>query len=251
MVVAQALVLLLWDVLLLGVSFAAGLFEAAGPLSHRRSSQFGADGRAKSPGGLSSILASRSDASLFVELLVFGALLTGLVVSQLLRALHAPAAPSEKQDKEQAQGVSVEADGSREALAADKRKKHSSKVRRGGAQGWERRQLVTVGLLVSVLSLAVTAAVRPALWVLGVTLSSWRRVALLGYWVLLLAGALPLMDWVSGRVPTIIVRKVRSPGNSVQQRGVKKKAADQTMSVSAALDLMHDQACQALHVTTA
>ena len=208
--VAQAIVLLLWDVLVLGVSFAAGLLEAVRPASKRHSSQSRAS---KELGGLNSILASRSDASLFVELLVFGTLLTGLVVSQLLRVLHAPAASSQKQDKEQAQGVSVEADGSHEAIAADK-KKHGGRKRRGGTQRRGRKWMVAVGLLVAVLELAVTAAVRPALWVLRFALSSWRRVALLGYWGLLLAGALPFMDWVSGRVPTIIVRKVRCCGRN-------------------------------------
>ena len=75
-----------------------------------------------------------------------------------------------------------------------------------------RRKLLAGVGLVGVLALAVTAALRPALWVLGFALARWRRVALLAYWVVLLVAALPLMDWVSRRrkVPTIIVRKVRS-----------------------------------------
>ena len=66
--------------------------------------------------------------------------------------------------------------------------------------------------LATVLALAVAAAVRPALWALAFAFARWRRIALLGYWVALLAAALPLMDWVSRRrkVPTIIVRKVCS-----------------------------------------
>ena len=62
------------------------------------------------------------------------------------------------------------------------------------------------------LALAVAAAVQPALWALSFAFARWRRIALLGYWVALLAAALPLMDWVSRRrkVPTIIVRKVCS-----------------------------------------
>ncbi len=208
MVVGQAVALLLWDVLLLGASFAAGLLEAALPVKIQQDSQLGGSGGSGKPlGGLSSILASRSDASLFVELLVFGALLTGLVVTQLLRALHAPANSPVKPDKEHAQGVSVAADGSREALAAG-RKQQKGVKRREGVRRREGTRLGTVALLVAVLCLVLAAAVRPALWVLGFALGSWRRVALLGYWGLLLAGALPFMDWVSGRVPTIIVRKV-------------------------------------------
>ena len=62
------------------------------------------------------------------------------------------------------------------------------------------------------LALAVAVAVQPALWALSFAYARWRRIALLGYWVALLAAALPLMDWVSRRrkVPTIIVRKVCS-----------------------------------------
>lgn len=75
-----------------------------------------------------------------------------------------------------------------------------------------RRKLLAGVSLAGVLALAVTAAVRPALWALGFAFARWRRIALLAYWVVLLVAALPLMDWVSRRrkVPTIIVRKVRS-----------------------------------------
>ena len=75
------------------------------------------------------------------------------------------------------------------------------------------RQRLRAGpALAAVLALAVAAAVRPALWALSFAFARWRRIALLGYWVALLAAALPLMDWVSRRrkVPTIIVRKVWS-----------------------------------------
>lgn len=209
MVVAQAIALLLWDVLLLGASFAAALLDAAVSQSGQWSSQLGSLSSVHQRKGLSSIFASRSEVGLFVELLVFGALLTGLVVSQLLRSLHAPAAHSEKQDKEPNQAVSVAADGSREALDTEQDKRsggvRTEGVRRGG---W--RALRTVGLLVAVLGLALVAAVQPALWALAFALSSWRRVTLLGYWALLLASALPFMDWVSSRVPTIIVRKVHA-----------------------------------------
>ncbi len=66
--------------------------------------------------------------------------------------------------------------------------------------------------LAAVLMAAAAAAIQPALWALGFAFARWRRVALLAYWVGLLVAALPLMDWVSRRrkVPTIIVRKVRS-----------------------------------------
>lgn len=207
MVVAQAIALLLWDVLLLGASFSAGILDAAVPQSGQWSSQLGSLSSVRHHGGLSSIFASRSEVGLFVELLVFGALVTGLVVSQLLRSLHPPAAQSKKQDKDPNQAVSVAADGSREALATGQ-DNCSGGVRTGGVAGGDWRALRSVGLLVVVLGLALVAAVRPALWALAFALSSWRRVALLGYWALLLAGALPFMDWVSSRVPTIIVRKV-------------------------------------------
>ncbi|BDA46982.1 probable dolichol kinase at C-terminar half [Coccomyxa sp. Obi] len=203
MVVAQAIALLLWDVLLLGASFAAGLLDVAVPRSGQWSSHPSSVHQRK---GLSSIFASRSEVGLFVELLVFGALLTGLVVGQLLRSLHAPAAQAGKQDKEPKQAVSVAADGSRDALGTEQSKR-SGGVRTEGVKRGDWRALRTVGLLVAVLGLALVAAVRPALWALAFALSSWRRVALLGYWALLLAGALPFMDWVSSRVPTIIVRK--------------------------------------------
>ena len=67
MVVAQATGLLLWDVILLGMSFVASCF---GP-SH----------------GLSNILRLRSDVGLFVELLVFGAIATAVPCVVLLRTL--------------------------------------------------------------------------------------------------------------------------------------------------------------------
>lgn len=82
----------------------------------------------------------------------------------------------------------------------------------GRSKALSRRQKLLAGAaLAAVLALAVAAAVRPALWALGFAFARWRRIALLGYWVALLAAALPLMDWVSRRrkVPTIIVRKVR------------------------------------------
>ena len=75
-----------------------------------------------------------------------------------------------------------------------------------------RQKLLAGAALATVLALAVAAAVRPALWALSFAFARWRRIALLGYWVALLAAALPLMDWVLRRrkVPTIIVRKVWS-----------------------------------------
>ena len=206
MVVAQAITLLLWDVLLLGASFAAGLLDAAVPHSGH---QLGSLSSVHQHEGLSSVFALRSEVGLFGELLVFGALLTGLVVSQLLWSLHASAVESEEQGKEPKRAVSVAANGSRQALAAEQDKR-SGGVRAEGLKRGDWRALRTVGLLVAVLGLALVAAVRPALWALAFALSSWRRVALLGYWALLLAGALPFMDWVSSRVPTIIVRKVRT-----------------------------------------
>ena len=64
--------------------------------------------------------------------------------------------------------------------------------------------------LLLVVAVAVAAAVFPATWVLSFALATRRRVALLGYWGLLLAGTLPCMDWVSRRsgMQTILVRKV-------------------------------------------
>ncbi len=75
-----------------------------------------------------------------------------------------------------------------------------------------RKALAALGLA-AVLIAAVAAAIQPALWALSFAFARWRRVALLAYWVGLLVAALPLMDWVSRRrkVPTIIVRKVKSP----------------------------------------
>ena len=75
-----------------------------------------------------------------------------------------------------------------------------------------RQKLLAGAALAAVLVLAATAAVQPALWALSFAFMRWRRIVLLGYWVALLAAALPLMDWVSRRrkVPTIIVRKVCS-----------------------------------------
>lgn len=210
MVVAQAVALLLWDVLLLGASFIAGLMERGALLNGQHSGQQTEWPAQKSGAGsgVSNILASRSEVSLFVELLVFGALLTGLIVSQLLRALQAPAALPERRQKEPSQAVSVAADGSREAVAADRRRQNGA-LGRQGAEAIKAKRRGIVGLLGLVLGLAVLAALQLAPWALGYALSSWRRVALLGYWAVLLAGALPFMDWVANRVPTIIVRKVR------------------------------------------
>jgi len=86
------------------------------------------------------------------------------------------------------------------------------RVQAVGMQSSKRRKLLAGLGLALVLLTTVAAAVRPALWALGFAFARWRRVALLAYWVGLLVAALPLMDWVSQRrkVPTIIVRKVRS-----------------------------------------
>lgn len=60
--------------------------------------------------------------------------------------------------------------------------------------------------------MAVIVAIRPAVWALQFATASRGRVGLLSTWAALLAAALPLMDRLarSERVPTIIVRKVRS-----------------------------------------
>ncbi|CAK0785366.1 hypothetical protein CVIRNUC_008574 [Coccomyxa viridis] len=162
MVVAQAAALLLWDVCLLAISFLTSL---------------------TSPGeGLSEILRLRSGVGLFVELLVFGALVTAVPCVVLLRTL----------------------------CPQDAASRGPVSPRKGRSKALSRRQKLLAGAaLAAVLALAVAAAVRPALWALGFAFARWRRIALLGYWVALLAAALPLMDWVSRRrkVPTIIVRK--------------------------------------------
>ena len=67
MVVAQASALLLWDVILLGMSFVASYLCP----SH----------------ALASVLRLRSDVGLFVELLVFGAIATAVPCVVLLRTL--------------------------------------------------------------------------------------------------------------------------------------------------------------------
>ena len=67
MVLAQATALLLWDVMLLGMSFAASYID---PLH-----------------SLGSVLRLRSDVGLFVELLVFGAIAAAVPWVVLLRTL--------------------------------------------------------------------------------------------------------------------------------------------------------------------
>ena len=183
MVVAQALSLLLWDVALLGASFAATLLPGARAACG--GSTVSGPAWACRRGG--ALLASRSHVSLFVELLVFGALLVGLICAPLLRALFA-ATPG---------GAAAKSGAQRAGRRA------------GRGRGVDLR---VVGALALVVGCAAAAAAFPAAWALEFALGTWRRAALLGYWVLILAAALPAMDWVSRarRVPTIIVRKVWS-----------------------------------------
>lgn len=177
MVVAQAVSLLLWDVLLLGASFAASLLPASAACAEA----------GPAPCARGAVLASRSHASLFVELLVFAALLVGVLCAPLLRALF---------------------EGAR---AGDPPQKRAGKKQ--GPRGRHGLDLRVVGLLAVIVGCAAAAAAFPAAWALGFAMGTWRRAALLGYWVGLLAAALPAMDWVSRRrrVPTIIVRKACAP----------------------------------------
>jgi hypothetical protein len=198
MVVAQAVSLLLWDVLLLGASLATSLLSAGGWASAKAACSGGLEGAgcSRAPGAL---LASRCHVSLFVELLVFAALLVGLVCAPLLQALFAPAAVAGANTGSSAAAHA----GSRAAQRASRK----AEKRQGRGRGLN---LKIVGLLAAVVGCAAAAAAFPAAWALGFALGSWRRAALVGYWAGLLLAALPLMDWVSRRrrVPTIIVRKV-------------------------------------------
>lgn len=60
----------------------------------------------------------------------------------------------------------------------------------------------------------------PAFWVLRFALATQSRVALLGFWVIVLAIGLPCMDWLSRRtrLQTILVRKVKPSNPSFSPR---------------------------------
>jgi hypothetical protein len=148
------------------------------------------DGRRPTSGlVVGGIGAPRSEVGLFVELLVFGALLVGFVATPLLGSVF---------------GASM---GAGDAKGA------GSEAGDGGARGWRGAAGPRTAATAALLAATAAAAVLPAAWALEFALATRRRVAVLSYWALLLVVALPLMDWVSRgrRVPTIIVRKVLRP----------------------------------------
>lgn len=245
MVVAQALALLAWDVLLLAASYAAHTLGGRSTAESAAASMGITDSQWLTAGGISGIWASRSEASLFVELLMFGALLTGMLLTPLLRGLFRPAAaPSAIVDVHLCSGAGKDGHEGKSTAVQNGRTVSLQKSRMGQegishARGRLWRAVAAAALITA----AAAAAIKPAVWALSFALATHRRVALLVYWIVLLLAALPLMDWVSRgrRVPTIIVRKVSiqlSLSFSLSMRNASKARAEHLNRLNALSPVM-------------
>lgn len=214
MVVTQSAILLATDVAVIVCCVAVACLKGGTPTSL---GLFEAD-------DLQTALGPRNHVHVFVELLVFGTLCVAFVAVQLMWSIpglseRGRAAVQKPANRGRAPLSDIIADSS--SLQSGKAEASrvcgegnlgTGKLSSMGLEGW---------LLILLVSAAAALAVRPALWVLEFAAASPRRIAVLGYWVSILAVALPGMDWLSrsSGLPTIIVRKVsNSRGASCRRR---------------------------------
>ncbi|KAK9795962.1 hypothetical protein WJX73_008372 [Symbiochloris irregularis] len=205
MVLAQALTYLMTDVLLLMASLMShrmdgsciqGVLTRNWQLSGHHIRLPGCQSPAWAPYDVT----ARTDIGLFVEMLLFAAVVCALIVTPLARSLFSDAAGPAPEHGSDREGTEAAA----EASAG------WGNQAQGPNRSWQKVAICAKGaLLLCLLATAAAVAVRPALLALQYATGTRRRMAVLLSWVAMLAVALPLMDRLarSQQVPTIIVRK--------------------------------------------